>query len=69
MKTAALASQENQSRVRQVQKQQPPPQDAATSLNINYVDNEGILIYFWNASDFHRPKALICESDIPASAA
>ena len=36
---------------------------------INYVDNDGILIYLWNASDFQRPKALICESDIPASAA
>ena len=44
--------------------------DAATSLKlINYDDNERILIYFWNAFDFQRPRALICASDIPASAA
>ena len=57
MKTAALESQLSvQSTMGR--KQQPPPQDAATSLNWNnYVDNEGILIYLWNASD------------IPASAA
>lgn len=60
----------NQSRVQQEPQQQPPPPDAATSLKvINYDDNEGILIYFWNALDFQRPKALICASDIPASAA
>ena len=69
METAALASQLSvQSTTGR--KQQPPPQDAATSLYWNnYVDNEGILMYLWKASDFQRPRALICESDIPASAA
>ena len=48
-------------------KQQPPP--LRNHSLTNYVDNEWILIYFGNALGLQWPMALICESDIPASAA